>query len=123
MVWEWAVAYLITCAVEVPLIVVLVRGLGWRAERAPGSWLMAWLLQLTHPVLWLAGPVEVWALAIAEVVVTVVEATGLYWWATVLARQPGTATTAESALLIAVIANAASLLTGLAFCWLTTGPA
>ncbi len=117
--WEWAVAYLVTCAVEMPLVVALVRGLGWRAERAPGVWLTAWLLQLTHPVLWLVGPVEVWAVAIAEVVVTVVEAASLHWWATARARQPSTATTAESALLIAVIANAASFLIGLAVFWLT----
>ncbi len=111
---QWAVAYLITCLVEVPLVVALVRGLGWRAERAPGILVTAWLLQLTHPVLWLVRPNGVWGLVVGEVAVVAVETAALYWWAALRAGVPRTTGTLERALLVAFIANAASLLAGLA---------
>ena len=110
---QWAVAYLITCLVEVPLVVALVKGLGWRSERAPGAVAMAWLLQLTHPVLWLAHPGDLWGVAGAEVAVVLVEAAGLYWWAVRRAGVVATAGNLERALLVAFIANATSLLAGL----------
>ncbi|MGC3955370.1 MAG: hypothetical protein QM804_14180 [Propionicimonas sp.] len=110
---EWAAAYLITCLVEVPLLVALLRGLGWRARRAPGAVLLAWLLQCTHPVLWLVHPREVWAVAVAEAVVVLVEAAGVAWWAVRRAEAGLTRGTLERSLLVAVIANAASLLIGL----------
>ena len=110
---EWAIAYLITCLVEVPLVVALVRGLGWRAERAPGVLLMAWLLQLTHPLLWLVGPTGIWQVVAAELAVVAVEGAALTWWATSRAGVTRSWRTLERAALIAVIANAASLLAGL----------
>lgn len=113
-VQQWALAYLITCLVEVPLVVALVRGLGWRAERAPGVLVMAWLLQLTHPVLWLVHPGSVWGVVVAELVVVAVETVALYWWAVARAGAPHSAATLERTLLVAFIANAASLLIGLA---------
>lgn len=111
---EWAIAYLVTCLVELPLVVALLRGLGWRTERRPGPVALAWLLQFTHPVLWLVHPVGVVALAFAELVVVAVEAVALHWWAVSRAGAPATPGTFERALLVAFIANAASLLVGLA---------
>lgn len=111
-------AYLVTCLVEMPIVVALVRGLGWRSRRRPGVVAVAWLLQLTHPVLWLVHPVGVLALVTAELVIVAVEGAVLYWWAVSRADAPATLGTLERALLIAFIANAASFLTGLAlFAW------
>lgn len=110
---EWAIAYLITCLVEVPLVVALARGLGWRAERAPGAVVMAWLLQFTHPVLWLIRPTGIWTVAVAELVVVAVEGLALLWWSVRRAGAARSRRTLELALLIAFIANAASLLVGL----------
>lgn len=112
-VTEWAVAYLITCLVEVPLVVALIRGLGWRAKHAPAAVVMAWLLQLTHPVLWLVHPTGIWAVVAAELVVVAVEGAALHWWAVCRAGADCSWQTLERALLIAFIANAASVLVGL----------
>jgi hypothetical protein len=111
---EWAIAYLMTCAVEVPLVIALVRSLGWRAWRAPGALTMAWVLQFTHPVLWLIRPDGVLPLVVAEAVIVVVEGCALWWWAVTRADEPRTRATLERALLVALIANAASFLLGLA---------
>lgn len=106
-------AFLITCVVEVPLVVVLVRGLGWGSERTPEIVGLAWLLQLTHPLLWLVHPTTVWGVVAAEVVVVGVEGMALYWWATRQVAVCPTRATLERALLVALIANAASVLAGL----------
>ncbi|HMS37076.1 MAG TPA: hypothetical protein PKA93_07950 [Arachnia sp.] len=111
---EWAIAYLMTCAVEVPLVIALVRSLGWRARRAPGALTMAWALQFTHPVLWLIRPDGVLPLVVAEAAIVVVEGCALWWWAVTRADEPRTRATLERALLVALIANAASFLLGLA---------
>lgn len=110
---QWAVAYLITCLVEVPLVVVLVRGLGWRSDRTLGVVLLAWLLQFTHPVLWLAHPATIWGVVVAEAVVVGLEGLALYWWATRRAAVRSSRLTLERALLVALVANAASVLVGL----------
>ena len=111
---EWAIAYLMTCAVEVPLVIALVRSLGWRAWRAPGAFTMAWVLQFTHPVLWLIRPDGVLPLVVAEAAIVVVEGCALWWWTVTRADEPRTRATLERALLVALIANAASFLLGLA---------
>jgi hypothetical protein len=66
---HWLVAYLITCAVEIPIIMAMVRGLHWRSTAThPRLDLaaMAWALQLTHPILWLVNPVFPAGTAVAE---------------------------------------------------------
>jgi hypothetical protein len=110
---EWAVAYLITCLVEIPLVVMLTGGLGWRAHRAPRAVAIAWMVQFTHPLLWLVNPSSLWGVVIAELVVVAVEGTALTWWAVTRAGASRTPGTLERALLVAFIANATSLLVGL----------
>jgi hypothetical protein len=75
---------------------------------------MAWVLQFTHPVLWLIRPDGVLPLVVAEAVIVVVEGCALWWWAVTRADEPRTRATLERALLVALIANAASFLLGLA---------
>ena len=113
---DWLVAYLLTCAVEIPLVVALVRRLGW----APGSALplaetvaLAWALQLTHPLLWLVGTPDVARHVAAEVAVTVVEGTALAAWATGPCGADRSRKTWDRAMLVAVVANGSSLALGL----------
>lgn len=103
-----------TCLVEMPIVVALVRGLGWRPLRRPGVITVAWLLQFTHPVLWVVNPADVLGLALAELAVVAVEGAGLYWWAISRTDAPRTFGTLERALLVVFIANASSFLVGLA---------
>lgn len=113
---DWLVAYLLTCAVEIPLVVALVRRLGW----APGSALplaetvaLAWALQLTHPLLWLVGTPDVARLVAAEVSVTVVEVTALAAWVIGRCGADRSRTTWGRAVLVTVVANGSSLALGL----------
>lgn len=113
---DWLVAYLLTCAVEIPLVVALVRRLGW----APGSArplaetvALAWALQLTHPLLWLVGTPDVARLVAAEVSVTVVEVTALAAWVIGRCGADRSRTTWGRAMLVAVVANGSSLALGL----------
>lgn len=113
---DWLVAYLLTCAVEIPLVVALVRRLGW----APGSALplaetvaLAWALQLTHPLLWLVGTPDVAQLVAAEVAVTVVEGTALAAWVIGRCGADRSRTTWGRAVLVTVVANGSSLALGL----------
>lgn len=113
---HWLVAYLITCAVEIPIIMAMVRGLHWRSTAAHPLLdlaAMAWALQLTHPILWLVNPVFPAGTAVAEALIVLVEAGCIYWWA---AARAGISRGTHShwwCLLIAFTANAASFLLGL----------
>ncbi len=113
---DWLVAYLLTCAVEISLVVALVRRLGW----APGSArplaetvALAWALQLTHPLLWLVGTPDVARLVAAEVSVTVVEVTALAAWVIGRCGADRSRTTWGRAVLVTVVANGSSLALGL----------
>lgn len=115
----WLIAYAVTCAVEVPLVVWLTRRLGWwgapGAGRGDGPRLgeavaVGWALQLTHPVLWLVDP-EPWVgLLVAEGVIVAVEGAALAWWAS---RRLAVSPPVGVALLVALVANASSLVVGL----------
>lgn len=110
-------AYLLTCAIEIPIVVGFVRLLGWTRPGRTG-WLVAigigWLLQLTHPVLWLVAPTTWARLWLAELVVVLIEGLALAVlvsnWAKAGALN-GRIT--RLAVLVALVANAASLLVGL----------
>lgn len=111
--YEWLLAYLITCAIEIPIVVALVRVLGWRARRFPSAVVMAWLLQLTHPVLWLIRPDSLATMILAEILIVIVEGLLLWRWAT---QRAGVAATSGSFLqagAIALITNGMSLAVGL----------
>ena len=73
---QWLGAYLITCAIEIPIVIAMTGGLGWRS-RGPRPRLevaaLAWALQLTHPVLWLVNPAFPVATVIAELAVVAIE--------------------------------------------------
>ena len=98
---EWAMAFLLTLAIEVPVYMTCSGLLGWWATgRTPGGgrgtapkrapdhapsrpdhalgWSLA--VNLTHPLLWLAAPPTLALLVVAEALVAAVE--GLAWcWA------------------------------------------
>ena len=74
---------------------------------------MAWALQLTHPILWLVNPVFPAGTAVAEALIVLVEAGGIYWWAAARAGVSRGTHTRWWCLLIAFTANAASFLLGL----------
>lgn len=111
---QWFAAYLLTCAVEIPLVVLLARGLGWRPRRALEAVAMAWALQCTHPVLWALGPYGLPGLLIAEALVVAAEGAALWWWAVRRADAAANRSTLLDALLVSFIANAASVLVGVA---------
>lgn len=110
---EWLLAYVFTCAIEIPIVVLLVRALGWRSP----SWFelvaVAWALQLTHPLLWLIRPENLGLLMIAEALIVVVEALLLWAWATARADAPRGASSFGQAAAITFVANGASLVLGL----------
>lgn len=107
---QWPVAYLLTCLVEIPIVVALGRGLGWHPRRAWEAAVAAWLLQCTHPLLWLAGSLDLPRLVLAELAVIAVESIALWWWAVRRAGAPRSRATPVNALIIAFIANASSVL-------------
>lgn len=81
---QWFAAYLLTCAVEIPIVVAMLHGLGWRSPgRHPDAKaaLVAWLLQFTNPLLWLIGPGSWAGLLAAEALIVLVEGAALYYWA------------------------------------------
>lgn len=99
--------------IEIPIVVWLFGRLGWQSSRAPRAATLAWLLQLTHPVLWLIKPEGLSGLLAAETVVTLVEGAVIWWWARYrVAAEPGVPV-AWYSLGIAFVANAASLFVGL----------
>ena len=76
----WLLAYALTCAIEIPIVVWALRTLGWW----PGwgrALALAWALQLTHPILWLVNPPTFGAVLAAEVVIVLVEGAALALWA------------------------------------------
>lgn len=111
-VLAWFVAYLLTCAIEIPIVVGWLGYLGWADDRRRTlrAVAIAWLLQLTHPLAWWLGPFSWPQLIAAEIVLTLVE--GLVLAAlTRLERRLG--------LLISVVANGTSWAVGiLASSWL-----
>ena len=113
---DWLVAYLLTCAVEIPLVVALVRQLGWKpgsAHPLAETVALAWALQLTHPLLWLVGTPDVARLVAAEVAVTVVEGTALAAWAVGRCGADRSGATWGRAMLVTVVSNGSSLALGL----------
>lgn len=110
----WLIAYLLTCAVEVPIVVAMVIAVGWRPRRGVGEVVaLAWALQLTHPLLWLIRPPFPSALLVAEAAIVVIEGAALFAWAVARGGAPRTVRTFSLALLTALVANAASLALGL----------
>lgn len=113
---SWLIAYLVTCAVEIPIVVLLLRRLGWcpagavPATRATG---LAWSLQVTHPVLWLVNPGSLGGVLVAEALIVMVEAAALCWWAVARMRVAPGPDTWRRALLVSLVANAASFAVGL----------
>lgn len=99
----WLVAYLLTCAIEIPIVTASLRLLGWTGWRAGIT--IGWLLQLTHPLAWLLGPYSWPQLVMAEVVITLVEGIAL----ALIVRRDWTL-----ALAVSAVANGVSLLAGLA---------
>lgn len=99
----WLIAFLLTCAVEVPVVVALAKRDA--AVRIGRLVVVAFGLQATHPLLWLIDPPSLGWLLVAEVVIVLVE--GLLLWH--LALMPGPTV----ALLVALIANGASFAVGL----------
>lgn len=113
---QWLPAYVLTCAIEIPIVFAMISGLAWRLRsNHPRLELLAlaWALQLTHPVLWLVNPPFPTAALLAEAVIVLVEGTGIYAWAVARTDAPRGRETATMALAIALCANAASLLAGL----------
>lgn len=106
------VAYLWTCAIEIPLVLLALRQVGWvrhaGIRRTIG---VAWLVQFTQPALWFLGPRDLTWLVAAEVMVWLAE--GVAIWALLRPRVPGARLL--DALAAAVLANAASFAFGLAF--------
>lgn len=117
---EWPLAYGLTLLVEMPLVLFLMRTAGWVPRSSDGglSWpravLLAWALNLTHPVLWWAAPSGMGELLVAESLIVLVEGValaGVAWWVTRPSR-PGVVV--AMGLLIALAANFASFAVGAA---------
>ncbi|WP_341728828.1 hypothetical protein [Brooklawnia sp.] len=113
---QWLGAYLITCAIEIPIVIAMTGGLGWRS-RGPRPRLevaaLAWALQLTHPVLWLVNPAFPVATVMAELAVVAIEGIAICRWAVARTMASCGGVTLRWSLLIAFCANAASVLAGL----------
>lgn len=107
----WLVAYLLTCAVELPIVVWALRTVGWWPG-LPRALALAWVLQLTHPLLWLVNPPNMATTMLAEVIIVLVEGSVLALWASTT-RRAATPSNWRTGLLIALAANAASLAVGL----------
>ncbi len=100
--------------IEIPIVVWLFGRLGWQSSLgARHAVTLAWLLQLTHPVLWLIRPEGLWGLLAAEAVVTLVEGAVIWWWAKYRVSVEPSLPVARYSLGIAFVANAASLFVGL----------
>lgn len=109
---SWLSAYLLTCAVEIPAILLAAWALSWSVRLRP-LLLIGWVLQFTHPVLWLVSPSTVDALLGAEMVIVLVEGAALGQWAShrpELENHPVRC----AAMAVSMAANAASVLVGLA---------
>lgn len=107
----WLSAYLLTCAVEIPVILLACRALGWPVRLWPMV-VTGWMLQLTHPVLWWVSPNTIGGLLGAEVVVILIEGVALGQWAShrpELENHPVRC----AAMMVTMAANAASVLVGL----------
>ncbi len=107
----WLSAYLLTCAVEIPVILLACRVLGWPVRLWPMV-VTGWMLQFTHPVLWLVAPNTISGLLCAEMVVILVEGAALGQWAS---HRPelGNHPVRCAAMTVSMAANAASVLVGL----------
>lgn len=114
---SWLAAYLLTCVIEIPIVVGCLRALDWTPAGRVG-WLravgFAWLLQLTHPVLWLVAPSSWPTMVLAELVVTLIEGAALAALVTIWGTAANlTGRMARLAVLVSLLANASSLLVGL----------
>ncbi|HBY23939.1 MAG: hypothetical protein WAV45_16310 [Propionibacteriaceae bacterium] len=108
MTW---VTYWLTCAVEIPISLLLLRRLGWLPRAGWGKALfVTWAVNLTQPVL-SALHLHDWpSLLSAELIVALSE--GLVLWWALRPRVPEAK--ASDALACAVIANTTSFLAGAA---------
>lgn len=108
----FATGYALTLLVEVPLLLAVMRALGWLPVLGlPRALLVGWLVNLTHPVLWGLTAGASWSAVLAgEVVVVLVEALAL----TLLVRRlGGIAVETGTGLLAAVLTNSVSFGVGL----------
>lgn len=112
----WLVAYLVTCTVEIPVVVTLLRYMAWRpVGRYPLAQCVAvaWSLQLTHPIFWWIDPSFPSGVLVAEVVIVLVEAAGLCLWAVFRCGVRCGTEAATLAGLVSFAANGASFALGL----------
>jgi hypothetical protein len=105
----WLRAFLITVAVETPVVLWLLRGGGTSRPRLVVLGIFANLA--THPVVWFVIQQLIWPdtpeyVAVAETWAIAAEAA--FWWIVIPGLRPG------RALAVAVLANACSYGTGLA---------
>ena len=122
----WLAAYLITCAIEIPCYVNLVKRSGWPVTNYWQVAGLAWLVQFTQPLLWLYEPPDYLGLIVAELLVVLVEggifaAAGRHWllkaWRSrrdfSQAKPALTGWLIIQALLMALIANICSVVIGM----------
>ncbi|MEZ5095080.1 MAG: hypothetical protein R2731_02500 [Nocardioides sp.] len=111
-------AFWMTCAVEVPIVLVALKRFGWLPGAGWGRALaVAAAVQVTQPVVWLVGSRDWSALLAAEAVAWLVEGLGL--WALLHPRAGGGRI--GDAMAAAIVANAAAFALGLAFPHLVGG--
>ena len=84
---QWLAAYFLTLAIEMPIVLAAGAGLGWFGRNRlfgwPQAFVLAWVLNLTHPILWAIRPESWEALIAAEVLVVIAEGaalTGAVMW-------------------------------------------
>lgn len=107
---QWWQAYLLTLAVELPVVLVALRAarvIGRDGVSWPRALALVWAINLTHPLLWLIRPTG-GALVVAEVFIAVAE--GLLLWAGCRRAGRGAGLVC---ILAATAANATSFLVGL----------
>lgn len=84
---QWLAAYFLSLAIEMPIVLAAGAGLGWFGRNRlfgwPQAFVLAWVLNLTHPILWAIRPESWEALIAAEVLVVIAEGaalTGAVMW-------------------------------------------
>ncbi len=103
------VTYALTCAVEIPVYLLLARRFGWVATAGRRRVAFAaWLVNVTQPVLTAVHPRSWELLLVLEAVVAAVE--GMAFW--LLLRRHVRAASLGDGLAMGVLANAASFLVG-----------
>lgn len=77
---DWWQAYLLTLAVEMPIVLLALRAARIAGHSIPWWRIVAfaWAVNLTHPILWWIRPEGGW-LVLAEVIIALVEGLVLWW--------------------------------------------